>query len=160
SPISSDKPISVWGGSACMDIPVGTGACDSAHQQLVSVQALGHDYVAVRYRDRVEGLNESVPWTMVGAVDGTKFTFDPPLMDAAIDSGDSAFIDTPDVFSVKSDDKHPFYLAGHMTGSNVIGPTGQGDPEYVTVIPPQQWLATYLFLTDPTYDNTNLVFVR
>jgi hypothetical protein len=30
----------------------------------------------------------------------------------------------------------------------------------VNVIPPQQYLSRYLFLTDPTYKNTNLVFVR
>jgi len=37
---------------------------------------------------------------------------------------------------------------------------GDGDPDYVNVIPPAQWLPDYLFLTDPTYGNTNLVFTR
>jgi hypothetical protein len=35
-----------------------------------------------------------------------------------------------------------------------------GDPEYVTTIPAAQWLPYYLFLTDPTYGNSNLVFIR
>jgi hypothetical protein len=35
-----------------------------------------------------------------------------------------------------------------------------GDPEFVNVVPPAQWLRSYLFLTDPTYATTHLVFVR
>jgi hypothetical protein len=64
---------------------------------------------------------------------------------------------------VKSqDDSHPFYVSGHMTGWTTIAsnPGNEGDAEYVNVIPPQQYLNHYLFLTDPTYSNTNLVFVR
>src|SRR5262249_36576408 len=37
---------------------------------------------------------------------------------------------------------------------------GQGDPEFVNVVPSDQYLSSYVFLTDPTYPNTNLVFVR
>jgi len=46
-----------------------------------------------------------------------------------------------------------------MTGGQAVG-TGDGDPEYVNIIPPAQWLPSYLFLTDPTYGNTELVFTR
>ena len=42
-------------------------------------------------------------------------------------------------FVVKSqDDKHPFYLAAHMTGADYSGSggsDGRGDPEWVNVIP-------------------------
>ncbi len=50
-----------------------------------------------------------------------------------------------------------------MTGALAAmfpNPNDDGDPEYVSVIPPQQWLPQYLFLTDPTYKNTHLVFTR
>ena len=66
-------------------------------------------------------------------------------------------------FVVKSqDEKHPFYLAGYMTGSSEAGggADGLGDPEFVNVIPPQEYLASYIFFTDPTYPETNLVLVR
>src|SRR5262249_53365638 len=68
-----------------------------------------------------------------------------------------------DPFVVRSqDDKHPFSMAGHMTGWEDLpdNPNGEGDAEYVVTIPPQQYLNHYLFLTDPTYKNTHLVFVR
>jgi hypothetical protein len=51
SPITSDNPVSVWGGASCMNIPVGNYACDSGHQELLPVKSLGHEYVAARYRE-------------------------------------------------------------------------------------------------------------
>jgi hypothetical protein len=163
SPITADHPISVWGGSGCMNIPVGSFACDSGHQQLVPVSALGHEYAAVRYRDRDPGSNESVPWTLIGAADGTTLVYDPAPpagAPATLGVGQVAQFDASDPFTVKSqDDQHPFYVAGHMTGAAAAS-GNEGDPDYVNVVPPQQWLPYYLFLTDPTYSNTNLVFVR
>jgi hypothetical protein len=36
----------------------------------------------------------------------------------------------------------------------------RGDPEFVNVVPPAQYLKDYVFFTDPTYPETNLVVVR
>ena len=166
STITADQPIGVWGGTSCMNIPVGIGACDGAHQQLVPVNLLGHEYVAVRYRDRVAGVHEVVPWTLVGAVDRTTLTYDPAApagAPAMVNRGQAFEFKTADPFTVKSaDDQHPFYLAGHMTGWTAlpIDVSGAGDPETVNTVPPQQWLSSYVFLTDPTYGTTNLVFTR
>ncbi len=166
SPISSNKPISVWGGNACMNIPVGVGACDSAHQQLLPVSALGSQYLGVRYRDRTAGAGENPPWTLIGAVNGTNLTYDPappPGAPLLINSGQTLTFNATDAFSVTSQDAmHPFYMSGHMTGALAIANNGNddGDPEYVNVVPPEQYLSQYLFLTDPTYRNTHLVFTR
>lgn len=149
-----------------MNIPIGTGACDSGHQQLLPISALGNAYLGVRYRDRGAGSNEVVPWTMVGVVDGTTLSYDPgPPAGAptSIASGQVVEFSTGDAFAVQSqDDDHPFYLAAHMTGALAAAnnPTNAGDPDYVNVIPVAQYLDRYLFLTDPTYGNTHLVFTR
>jgi hypothetical protein len=68
-------------------------------------------------------------------------------------------------FVVRSQDAdHPFYMSAHMTGCADAGGDPfldcKGDPESVNVIPPAQYLNTYVFFTDPTYPETNLVFVR
>ena len=167
SVITANNPIGVWGGDTCMNIDVGEVACDSAHQELFPVKALGHEYVAARYRDRVTGSVESVPWHIVGAVDGTNLTYDPPTPPAgapiALTSGQVALFDASSTFVVRSQDaQHPFYLSGHMTGWGHLAsnPGQQGDPEFVNAIPPQQYLENYVFFTDPTYANTNLVFIR
>ena len=162
SPIQATGPIGVWGGSACMHIPLSIAACDSAHQQLMPIKALGNEYVGAQYRGRAGGVDESVYYTMVGAVAGTQLTWDPappPAAPATIESGQWTALLTDQHFSVKIQDlDHPFYLATHMSGGDLAGT--YGDPEYVNLIPPLQWLPKYLFVTDPTYGNTNLVFVR
>jgi hypothetical protein len=167
SAIGSDKPISVWGGHSCMNIPVDKGTCDSAHQQLLPVSALGSEYIAVRYRDRTS-LHETTPWTITGAVDHTVLTYDPARPFGApqtIGLGETREFQAIEPFTVRSDGDHPFHLAGHMTGSSVVDGYGSddsdsGDPDFVSVVTPEQWLPSYVFLTDPTYKNTNLVFVR
>jgi hypothetical protein len=77
SVIQSDKPVGLWGAASCLNIDVADQACDSAHQQIPPVKALGSEYVAVRYRNRYPGVEESPPWRIVGAVDGTVLTYDP-----------------------------------------------------------------------------------
>jgi hypothetical protein len=167
SAIQANKPIGHWGGSACINIPVDVDACDSAHQQIPPVKALGHEYVAVRYRNRFDGVEESVPWRMVGAVDGITLTWDPappPGAPATLKAGELAEFRAAGPFSVASQDAiHPFYMSAHMTGCYELDPTGndcRGDPEFVNVVPPQQYLSSYVFFTDPTYPETNLVVIR
>ncbi len=166
TPIQSTKPIGVFGGITCMNVPTGAGACDAAHQMIPPVKALGHEYVGVRHRDRYPGKPESPPWRIVGAVDGTTLTYlptTPPGAPTMVKSGQLVEFAAGPEFIVKSqDDKHPFYMANYMTGCTAYWTGGdcRGDPEFVNVIPPQQYLASYVFFTDPTYPETHLVLVR
>ncbi len=165
SPIQATKPVAVFGGATCMDVPSNAGACDAAHQQLPPVKALGHEYVGVKYRDRY-GTAESPPWRLVGAVDGTTLKWEPSTPAGApttLAAGQTAEFQAPGPFVVSSQDaKHPFYMAQYMTGCTLYWTGGdcRGDPEFVNMIPPQQYLPSYVFFTDPTYPETNLVVVR
>jgi hypothetical protein len=160
SAVQSDKPIGLWASMYAMGID--GSAIDTAHQQIPPVRALGREYVGVRYRNRVDGREESPPWRIVGAVDGTTLTYDPsPPVGAplTISSGSIAEFRTATPFVVSSQDSaHPFYLAAYMTGGGDYG--GAGDPEFVNVIAPQQFRDSYVFFTDPTYPETNLIVVR
>lgn len=167
SPIQADKPIGLWGAASCLSVDVDQAACDSAHQQIPPVKALGHEYVAVRYRNRFDGKEESPPWRIVGAVDGTVLTYEPAPPAGApltLDGGSVREFRAAGPFVVKSQDEdHPFYVAAYMTGCNELDPTAddcRGDPEFVNVIPAEQYLSSYTFFTDPTYPETNLVLVR
>jgi hypothetical protein len=166
STIKADKPIGVWGGSSCMNVPVGYSACDSAHQQLPPATALGHEYAAVGYRDRVPGANEQIPYTLVGAVDGTLLQYDPSTLPGAplsLQHGQSATFNVSTPFVVRSQDAaHPFYFAAHMTSATFVNgnSNGDGDADYVSVLPAEQHLSRYVFVTDPNYANTHLVLTR
>ena len=178
SAVQADKPIAILGGSTSMDVPITTMRADHGEQMLPPVRALGSEYVAVRYRNR-GSTEETVPWRIVGTVDGTQLTYDPPQPAAprTIDAQQWVEFDEPGPFVVRSQDAdHPFYVASYMTGgcgapattdSGVAvcpgddGPLkGFGDPEFLNVVPPAQYLPRYTFFTDPTYPETNLVIVR
>ena len=181
-PIESDKPIGVFGGSNCSvfpPTPPQTCCCDVTQQQIPPLRAWGNEYVAVRYENRRtlrlsdddpdRKLEETAPWRLIGAVDGTTLKYRPrrpagaPL---ALSQGESVTFWTADSFVVESqDEQHPFYLAGYMSshshgdGLGYLG--GQiGDPEFVNGAPSRQNLDAYTFFPDMTYGYTTLVVVR
>ncbi|APR78797.1 Hypothetical protein A7982_04144 [Minicystis rosea] len=165
SVIQSDAPIGVWGGKSGLGIE---SCCDdTGHQQIPPVRALGNEYVGVRYRNRYDGQEETVPWRIIGAVDGTKLTYEPlppPGAPLTLARGEVTQFSVPGPFVVRSQDgDHPFYMSAHMTGAAAFDPEskdGRGDAEFVNVIPPAEFLQSYVFFTDPTYPETNLVLVR
>ena len=108
-----------------------------------------------------------MPWRLVGTTDGTQLSYEPAAPAGApttLALGQVAEFDAPGPFLVTSQDAdHPFYMSAHMTGCGHVDPAEddcRGDPEFVNVIPPEQYLSSYTFFTDPTYPETNLVLVR
>ncbi|MFT3770572.1 MAG: IgGFc-binding protein [Minicystis sp.] len=165
SVIQADGPIGVWGGKSALGIE---SCCDdTGHQQIPPVRALGNEYVGVRYRNRYDGQEESPPWRIIGAVDGTVLTYEPAPPNGAptkLARGEVTQFNAAGPFVVRSQDAdHPFYMSAHMTGAGGFDPDGvdgRGDAEFVNVIPPGEFLQSYVFFTDPTYPETDLVLVR
>ena len=100
-------------------------------------------------------------------VKDTKLTYDPPLSSGpnALFQGDVYDFESDTPFVVRSQDAdHPFMLFSYMSGSSTIAeqgaPPGYGDPEFVRVVPGAQYMSRYVFFTDPTFPETNLVVVR
>jgi hypothetical protein len=172
--ISSDKPVSFIGGTAylCMGSATSSGGgCDSAHQLIPPVSALGFEYVAPPHATRRADMqDESVRYRVTGMVADTTLTFDPPIPGAptSLSLGQVVEVESTVPFTVKSQDEmHPFYVGQYMAGCLTTsgsrpGANGGclGDEEFVNVLPPAQWLSSYVFFTDPTYATTNLVLVR
>jgi hypothetical protein len=165
SPIQSDKPIGLWAGHQCTDTPKGIQYCDHAEQQIPAIRSLGSEYVGVTYRPRL-GTAEAPPWRILGAAPGTKLTYEPATTGpTTLGAGELVEFSTGTPFVVRSQDQdHPFLLLSYMSGSTTIakgpGTDGYGDPDVVRVVPAAQYLKRYVFFTDPTYPETNLVVVR
>lgn len=179
--ISSDKPVAFTGGNGYLCLKGMSskgGGCDSGHQAIPPVAALGYRYVGIPYTTRRADLQpESIIYRIVGAVAGTSLTFDPPVPGAptTLDVGQMVDFEATGPFVVSSQDEdHPFYLGQMMTGCFVHGGSRPGinpaslsaeynclgDEEYVNILPPAQFLSRYIFFTDPTYGTTNLVLTR
>lgn len=157
--VSSDKKIGVFGGHQCMDLPSDQGYCDHAEQQLPPVNALGSEYVAVPHRPRTSAPDPSY-WRIVATVAKTELSYDPPgAGPATLDAGEFVDFVTDGPFVVKSQDAaHPFMLFSYMSSTG--DREGYGDPDFVRVVPSSQYLDRYVFFTDPSYSETNLVAVR
>lgn len=166
SPIQSTKPVALFGGSSCLYMPAGGPSCDSAHQQILPVKAMGSQYAGVAYRPRGDVANKEmdVPWRIVGVVDGTPLFWNP---ESAAPSGAPSIINRGDIFEFNSpggfiveskDAEKPFHLSVYMTSGFPYN--DEGDPEWISVVPTEQFLNKYTFFADPTYPETNLVVVR
>ncbi|MBI5535697.1 MAG: IgGFc-binding protein [Deltaproteobacteria bacterium] len=167
SPIAADKPIGVFAGHMGLRVPYQAESDDHAEQQIPPVKALGSEYPSVSFRDRIDGVAENRLWRIVGVVDGTLLTFDPPIPTAPpqVSLGEVAEFNTDEPFVVTSQDKdHPFMVFTYMSGWSTIGQgsqtQGYGDPDFVRMVPGAQYLDHYVFFTDPTFPETNLVVVR
>ncbi|HEU4613248.1 MAG TPA: IgGFc-binding protein, partial [Kofleriaceae bacterium] len=169
SPISSTQPVGVFGGHQIMDIDRCCG--DHGEQMLTPVSALGYEYVAAPHGTRKPGPDPRV-FHIYGAVDGTQLTYEPAgLGPASIGEGGMVEIRSSTPFVVRSQDMdHPFALFTYMTGAGTDDTTDMsydanfpgdfGDPDFVRIVPPPQYLGHYVFFTDPTYPFTTLTVTR
>ncbi|HEY4055486.1 MAG TPA: IgGFc-binding protein, partial [Kofleriaceae bacterium] len=175
SVIQSTQPVAFTTGSTYLCLTSATssgGGCDSGHQLVPPVSALGSEYVAPPYATRRADMQpESIAYRFVGGADGTTLTYDPPIptAPATINVGQVVEFESTVAFKVTSQDAmHPFFVGQYMSGCSVTSgsrsddPTAGclGDEEYVNILPPAQWLSSYVFFTDPTYTTTNFVVTR
>jgi hypothetical protein len=178
--VLANKPVAVMTGNRFFRLqPTPAPGGESTHQQILPVRALASEYVAAPFETRRKDLlPEEVPYRLVGAVDGTTLTFDPPITGAPskLDRGSIADFKTKDAFRVTSQDAgHPFAAAQLMPTANVEGGSRPGatapgtspgvqqllgDEEFVVMMPAGQFLSKYVFFTDPAYPTTNLAITR
>lgn len=174
----SDQPVGVWAGSTYLGVSTqtspGGGGQESAHQQILPISALGSEYVGANVVTRLSNLGaESIPYRLLGVVDGTQLVWDPSQPAGApstLNAGQVAEFETKNLFKVSSQDAdHPFALTHYMPGrppssrpgcSPEYGSCELGDEEWVFSLPPAQFLQRYVFFTDPTYATTTLVITR
>lgn len=184
--LDATAPIGVLTGNTYTRVATATspagGGQDSTHQQVPQVKALGSEYVGTNIVTRLANDGpESVPYRLVGVVDGTQLTWEPAAPTGAptsLNAGQVVEFETTQTFVVKSqDDAHPYAFSIYMPGTpgtsgnskSGCGPVppfqgltqcGLGDEEWVSLLSPKQFLSHYVFFTDPTYATTNLVVTR
>lgn len=162
--ISSNNPIAFNSGNGylCLGSMTSTGGgCDSDHEQIAPIQALGSTYAVVPYEPRALPALESVIYRFTGIVNGTTLTYDPPQtgLPPTLALGQMVEFESKNEFVVSSQDSaHPFHVAFMMPGGNGTG--GLGDEDYMQLVPPAQFLDSYVFYSDVTYATTNFTVVR
>lgn len=165
--ISSNNPIAFNSGNGYLCLGSATsggGGCDSDHEQIAPVQALGSTYAIVPFEPRAPftATNpESVLYRFTGVVNGTTLTYDPPQtgLPTTLALGQVVDFESTKEFLVSSQDaQHPFNVAIMMPGCD--GTDDIGDEDYGQMVPPAQFLSSYVFYSDVTYQTTNFTVVR
>lgn len=167
STVHANKPVGLWTGHAQLRVPEdSTGQADLSATALFPLSAWGNEYALVPYQSRVaSGFPEEYLYRITAAVDDTAFTYEPTRpadAPSSLSKGQATMFMTREPFVVKSQDKdHPFVVHAYMTGAMFAQAAGyDGDPEFSTVIPTEQFLGRYVFWVDPGWPSSHLVVIR
>jgi hypothetical protein len=149
--ITADKPIAVFGGHKCVNIPPGYGYCDHLVEQLPPTSAWGKNFVSMPLATRLGGDT----FRILAAEAGTDVTINGSLAVGGLGAGDyyEQIIDGPARISATK----PILVAQYSNGSSFDGVTS--DPFMMLIPPYEQFLAAYTISTPATGFAANFVNV-
>jgi len=156
SRVTSDKPVQVIGGHYCANVPDGFGYCDHLEEVMLSVEALGAEYVITSPAVTTLPQGKEQMVRIVAVESNTNLTYDPPngAYPATIaNPGD--WVEIPRQvanFHLRADKK--ILVNQIMEGSTAGG--GTGDPGMTIAVPVDQFRTQYLFHAPTNYE-TNYV---
>jgi len=147
--VVSDRPVAVFGGARCTNIPTGFFACDTIVEQLTPTTAWGTRFATVPLATRVGDT-----FRVIAGTDNTTVSIDGEAV-ATINRGQ--FIETvlTDGAEITADQR--VFLAQYSNSSTFDGVTG--DPFMMMNVPVQQFLSSYTIATPGTQFVRNFVNV-
>jgi hypothetical protein len=173
--VGSDKPIAVFSGSSCTNVPAGAGWCDHIEEAVIPLAAWGTQYVGARHPHRQPDLHptpELVYWRVIAGVDDVTIDVEPPGIVAGnqitlATAGQWMEFNTAENFTLGAADDEPFMLVQYMAGGSTVFPASLcdpgppvGDPYMMQIVPNEQWLTQLPFLTDTSYAMDFVILVR
>ncbi|MBN9164427.1 MAG: IgGFc-binding protein [Myxococcales bacterium] len=170
SVMETSKPVGVFGGHTSLNVPADITFADSDNSQITPVSAWGREYAVLPAPNRTNLMSRGVekerdpsPIRLVAAVNDTQLVYEPSRPVGAperLDAGQLAVFFANEPFVVRSQDaSHPFVVAVLMTGT-FASSYNIGDPETALAVATDQWLDTYGFFSDFTYDSSSVFVTR
>ncbi len=140
SSILADKPIAVFSGNRCTNVPTGITACDHLVEQMPSIDQLSSSYLLAQTpRTGTQGNVIRV----VATADNTEVRVDGNLVATLASKGD--FYEGRVVGGVQLDATNPVLVAQYLIGQSQAG--ANTDPAMTIVPGSDQWLSSYVFAT-------------
>lgn len=155
--VTADRPIGVFGGHECADVPVDVGFCDHLEEMLPPVAALGTRYVVVPpiARDMSGGRAPQVI-QVVGTQDGTMVTTSDAMLSGMVDAGGVLeFGPISEALEVIAD--APVLVAHYHVGQEVDAVAS--DPAMATPPPTDQHREAHAFWTAEDWPITRVEVV-
>jgi hypothetical protein len=145
--VSADQPIWLAGASECANVPMyPVTACDHLEEVMLPLEYWGDEYVGAHAPQRG---NETYYWRVYGGEDGITVNTTPqqsgfPLQ---LDKGEYYQFGTQQSFIFTG--TGPFLPVQLLEGQN--GGAGTGDPSMYQMVPTEQFLDSYAFVTGTSY---------
>ena len=186
--VESSAPVAVFGGCECADVPLncswcrnyaGSPAsqchwCDHVEEQMFPLTTWGLSYIAARVPVRSSGGVEASYWKIIASEDttivnityspGTVFRSPSGVPPFTMNAGQVIHFEMAGTHAVPGDalvegDK-PILVVQYIEGQQCTdqGSGAGGDPAMILMVPREQYLDEYIFLTPSTY-NVNYVVV-
>lgn len=139
TPITSNKPVAVFGGNQCANIPnPSTAYCDYVVEQIPGTSTWGKDFVTVPLKTRKNGDT----FRFVAAQDGTDISLNgAPLVTLNRGQVHQQIVDGASTVSANK----PILVSQYSNGTQYDGVTS--DPFMMLVTPTEQFLSGYTFTT-------------
>jgi hypothetical protein len=153
--IESDRPIAVFAGHDCAQVPAGFIACDHIEDQLWPDEALGRSYVIVPLYVQAGAPRVPTIARIVATVDGTEITLRPPatgVSNRTLGAGEFVELELYGPTEVVS--SQPIAVAQYLVGDELT--PLDSDPSMVIAVPEEQWRNDYAILVPESYPTSFL----
>lgn len=155
--VDADKPIWVVGAVSCVNVPAGVSYCDHIEEQMLPFDYWGKTYVGAHSPSRG---NEKHHWRVFGGEDGVTISTDPvqPGTPFMLNKGEWKSLVFSHNTSVIFNGTGPFMPVQYLESQD--GGAGTGDPAMYQMIPVEQFLSRYAFVTGTGYAVNYVQIVR
>ena len=151
--VTADKPVSVFGGHKCVQVPLGTQACDRLEEAMLPIETLAKEYIVTPPLIPTGGNVPKAQYIRVIATeDNTTISYEPPqngapTMIAKAGEWFEIPANTTD-FRITGDKK--ILIAQYMQGQ---GNDSSGDPAMTLAVATEQFRTSYLVHAPLSYES-------
>jgi hypothetical protein len=153
--ITTSEPAWVVGAVPCVNVPANVTFCDHIEELMLPLEYWGQEYVAAHAPQRGA---EDYWWRIYSGADAVTITTDPPQPNtpAVLDRGEFIEFATQQSFIATADG--PFMPVQYLEGQD--GGAGTGDPASYQMVPTEQFLPRYVFVTGSDYTQNYVQITR
>lgn len=153
--VTLSEPGWVVGAVQCVNVPANVTFCDHIEEQMIPIEYWGVEYVGAHAPKRG---TEDFWWRVYASEDNTTITTAPlePGFPKVLNKGQFFEFSTKNSFLFKGD--KPFMPVQYLEGQN--GGANTGDPASYQMVPVEQFLDRYVFVTGIGYNPNYVQVVR
>lgn len=146
--VSSDKPVAVFGGHECAQVPSGTVACDNLIEQMIPTDKLSNSYTVTASLGAENSAAKSDLVRVIATADNTEVKVGGVVV-ATLSAGQYHEFSLAEKSGTKIDASSPVMVAQYLKGTGYGGNNNATDPAMALVPGSDTWLSKY-YLSTPT----------